>query len=143
VACTDGQHAARAASWPAAAAAADRRARYFGAFYAWFTIQCAHDTWTAHDADVYRGPFNHRTSAPVLVIGARWDPATAYRNAVKVARLMPNSRLVSSDNWGHQSAGTSGCADNAIFDYLIHPQAPAPKVTHCRGDVQPFAPSTR
>ena len=31
VLCTDGLHAANAAAWPAAAAAADRRARYFGA----------------------------------------------------------------------------------------------------------------
>lgn len=141
VLCTDGLHAASAASWPAAAAAADRRARYFGAYYAWLTVSCARDTWTAHDEDVYRGPFDRRTDAPVLVIGARWDPAPSYDNAVKVARLMPGSRLVSSDNWGHQSAGTSACVDNAIFAYLIRPLARAPKVLHCRGDVQPFAPA--
>ena len=74
VLCTDGLSAADAASWPAAAAAADRRAKYFGAYYAWVTVQCARDTWTAQDQDVYRGPFDHRTSAPVLVIGDLWDP---------------------------------------------------------------------
>jgi hypothetical protein len=26
------------------------------------------------------------------------------------------------------------------LDYLLRPQAPAPKITRCRGDVQPFAP---
>jgi hypothetical protein len=33
----------------------------------------------------------------------------------------------------------------ALFGYLIHPLARAPKITHCRGDVQPFAasPATR
>ena len=141
VACTDGLSAANAASWPRAAAAADRQARYFGAFYAWLSIQCARNTWTAQANSVYRGPFDRRTAAPVLVVGGTWDPATSYGNAVKVARMMPNSRLVSSDNWGHESAGTSACVDNAIFGYLIRPLAPAPKVTHCRGDVQPFASS--
>ena len=141
VLCSDGRHAANAASWPAAAAAADRRARYFGAFYAWFTVQCAQDTWSARDRDVFRGPFDHRTAAPVLVIGDRWDPATSYFSAVKVARMLPGSRLISSDSWGHEAAGTSACVDNALFGYLVHPLARAPKVLHCRGDVQPFAPA--
>ena len=141
VVCTDGLSAADAASWPAAAAAADRHARYFGAFYAWLSIQCARNTWTARDQDAYSGPFDRRTGAPVLVVGGRWDPATSYGNAVKVAHMLPNSRLVSSDNWGHESAGTSACVDNAIFGYLIRPLAPAPKITHCRGNIQPFTPS--
>jgi pimeloyl-ACP methyl ester carboxylesterase len=140
VLCTDGLHAANAAAWPAAAAAASRRARYFGAAYAWDTAQCATSTWTAQDPDVYRGPFDRRTSAPVLLLGARWDPATAFGNAVRVARMLPSSRLVASDNWGHTSTLTSACVDNAVWGDLLRPLAPAPKVTHCRGDVQPFAP---
>ena len=141
VLCTDARHAASAASWPAAAAAADRRARYFGALYAWLTVPCAHDTWTAQDKNVFHGPFDRRTAAPVLVIGDVWDPATSYGNAVQVARMLPNSRLVASDSWGHEAVGTSACVDNAAFGYLIHPLAPAPKITQCRGDVQPFAPA--
>jgi len=141
VLCTDGLSAAGAASWPAAATAADRRAKYFGAYYAWLTVQCARSTWTAQDQDVYRGPFDRRTAAPVLVIGNLWDPATSYNSAVEVARMLPNSRLVSSDSWGHEAVGTSACVDNTLWGYLIHPLAPAPKITHCRGDVQPFAPS--
>jgi pimeloyl-ACP methyl ester carboxylesterase len=141
VECADSRSATDAASWPAAAAAADRRAAYFGAFYAWLSVQCARDTWTAHDQDVYRGPFDRRTAAPVLVIGNRWDPVTSYGNAVKVARLLPSSRLISSDSWGHTALLTSACVDDTTWHYLIHPLAPAPKITHCRGDVQPFAPS--
>ncbi len=139
--CADALSAANPASWPRAAAAADRRAPYFGAFYAWISLPCARNTWTVRDPDVYRGPFDRRTDAPVLVVGARWDPATSYGSAVKVARMLPDSRLISSDNWGHESAGTSACVDNAIFGYLLRPLAPAPKVMRCRGDVQPFAPS--
>jgi pimeloyl-ACP methyl ester carboxylesterase len=139
--CTDGLSAADAASWPAAVAAADRRAEYFGAMYAWDSVQCAGDTWTAQDPGVYRGPFNRRTAAPVLVIGNLWDPVTSYNSAVKVAGMLPNSRLVSSDSWGHTAILTSACVDNAVYDYLLSPLAPAPKTTRCRGDVQPFAPA--
>jgi len=139
VLCTDPRSGASAAAWPAAAAAADRRAPYFGAYYAWFTVPCARDIWTAQDRDVYRGPFDRRTAAPVLVIGDLWDPATSYDSAVKVARMMPGSRLISSDSWGHEAAGTSACVDDAIWGYLLRPRAAAPKVLHCRGDVQPFA----
>jgi pimeloyl-ACP methyl ester carboxylesterase len=138
VLCTDSLNATDAASWPAAAAAAERRSKYFGAFYAWLTVQCARNTWTAQDQNAYRGPFDRRTAAPVLVIGARWDPATSYGNAVKVARMLPNSRLVASDSWGHEAAGTSACVDSTLWDYLLRPLAPAPKITHCRGNVQPF-----
>jgi pimeloyl-ACP methyl ester carboxylesterase len=139
--CADALQSDSASSWPAAAAAADRKARYFGAYYAWLTAQCARNTWTAHDADVYRGPFDRRTSAPVLVIGNRWDPVTSYDSAVKVARMLPSSRLVSSDSWGHTALLTSACVDNTVWSYLLYPLARAPKVTYCRGDVQPFASS--
>ena len=74
------------------------------------------------------------------MIGSLWDPVTSYANAVQVARRLPNSRLVASDNWGHTALLTSACVDNTTFSYLLHPLARAPKVTHCRGDVQPFAP---
>jgi len=140
VLCTDGLHAADAAAWPAAASAASRQARYFGAAYAWDTVQCATGTWTAQDPNVYRGPFRPRTSAPVLLVGARWDPATSFSSAVETARMLPGSRLVASGNWGHTSLLTSACVDNAVWDYLLRPQAVAPRVTHCRGDIQPFAP---
>nr|WP_280714440.1 alpha/beta hydrolase [Kitasatospora sp. MAP5-34] len=142
VLCADSLHAADAASWPAAAAAADRRTPYFGAEWAWASVQCARNTWTAEDEDVYRGPFDRRTAAPVLVVGSTWDPATSYDSAVKVARLLPDSRLVSSDNWGHEALLTSACVTNTMYDYLLRPLAPAPKTTYCRGDIQPFAAST-
>lgn len=139
--CADSLSAADASSWPAAAVAADRKARYFGSYFAWLSVQCASDTWAVRDPDVYRGPFGRRASAPLLVIGSRWDPVTSYGSAIRVARMMPGSRLIASDNWGHTALLTSACVDNAVRDYLIHPLAPAPKVTHCRGDVQPFAGS--
>lgn len=73
----------------------------------------------------------------MLVIGDWWDPVTAYDSAVAVARSLPDSRLISSDSWGHTALLTSACLDT-VWHYLIHPLAPAPKVTRCRGDIQPF-----
>jgi hypothetical protein len=64
-----------------------------------------------------------------------------HASAVKVARMLPGSRLVSSDNWGHTSLLTSACVDTTTWDYLLRPLARAPKVTHCRSAVQPFAPA--
>jgi hypothetical protein len=58
-----------------------------------------------------------------------------------VAHMLPNSRLIASESWGHEAVGTSACVDKALFSYLVDPLARAPKITRCRGNVQPFAPS--
>jgi pimeloyl-ACP methyl ester carboxylesterase len=136
VSCTDGVHPTGAA-WPSLAATADRRAPYFGRAWSWNTAQCARDVWTVRDEDAYRGPFNRRTAAPVLVVGSYWDPATSYRQAVAAARLLPNSRLLSSDNWGHTAYGSSACVTRATDAYLLRGTLPAVG-TVCVGDVQPF-----
>jgi pimeloyl-ACP methyl ester carboxylesterase len=137
VLCTDGLNPPNAADWPAFAAAADRRARYFGRLWTWESAPCASSTWTARDEDGYRGPFTHRTIAPVLVVGTKWDPATNYEGAVTAARLLPNSRLLSNDNWGHTSYGSSQCVTGAMDSYLLTQRVPA-KGAFCHGDIQPF-----
>jgi pimeloyl-ACP methyl ester carboxylesterase len=137
VGCTDGQHPADASLWPAKAAAADRRAPYFGRAWAYTTISCARSSWTVRDEDAYQGPWTKRTSGPVLVIGNYWDPATNYSEAVAVGKLLPNSRLLSSDSWGHTAYGTSACATGAMDAFLLTQALPR-KGAVCRGDVQPF-----
>ncbi|RGC70894.1 Carboxylesterase A precursor [Micromonospora sp. MW-13] len=135
--CTDAYHPKDAGAWPALAAKEDKRAPYFGRLWAWGTAPCARDTWTVRDTDAYTGPFTRRTSAPVLVVGNYWDPATNYQGAVGSAALLPNSRLLSSDSWGHTAYGTSACATGAVDAYLIRGTLPA-KGKVCVGDVQPF-----
>jgi hypothetical protein len=137
VTCTDGLHPEDAARWPALTAESDRRAPYFGRAWAWSTAPCAANTWTVRDEDAYRGPFTRRTAAPVLVVGNYWDPATNYVEAVQSARLLPNSRLLSSTNWGHTAYGSSACATGAIDSYLLAGTLPAAG-TVCEGDIQPF-----
>ncbi|MCM0676019.1 alpha/beta hydrolase [Micromonospora phytophila] len=135
--CTDAYHPKDAGSFPALGVKADQRDPYFGRLWTWGTAPCARNTWTVRDEDAYTGPFNRRTSAPVLMVGNYWDPATNYQGAVTSARLLPNSRLLSSDSWGHTAYGTSACVTGAIDAYLVRGALPA-KGTVCVGDIQPF-----
>ena len=137
VMCTDGRHPARGSSWAAAAARADRRATYFGRAWAWASVQCARHNWTVRDEDAYTGPFTRQTRHPVLIVGSFWDPATNYADAVRAAKLLPNSRLLSSNNWGHTAYGTSVCATGTTDRYLLYRALPA-KGTTCVGADQPF-----
>lgn len=137
VTCTDGRHPSDASRWPAQAAAADQRAPYFGRAWAWASVPCARSTWTARDEDAYGGPFTKRTRNTVLVVGSYWDPATNYDDAVKSSRLLPNSRLLSSTNWGHTAYGTSACVTVAMDRYLLNGVLPV-RGKVCAGADQPF-----
>jgi pimeloyl-ACP methyl ester carboxylesterase len=137
VICTDGLHPRDAGAWPALTAQRDREAPYFGRSWGWIDSQCARDTWTVRDEDAYVGPFTKRTAAPVLVVGSIHDPATNYAGAVSSSRLLPNSRLLSSNNWGHTGYGTGPCVTAAIDAYLLTGKPPA-KGTFCTDAPQPF-----
>lgn len=137
VTCTDGRRPARLSQSPGFADDADARAPYFGRSWAW-NWTCSDSSWNVEDEDAYRGPFDRRTSAPVLIVGNYWDPATNYDSAVRVSELLPNSRLLRSDSWGHTALGSSRCVDRAVDDYLVRVRLPR-RQTVCQGDVQPFA----
>lgn len=137
VVCTDGLHPRDAARWPDYAAASDASSGGFGRGWMYQDAPCATRTWKVVDEDAYLGPFTHRTSAPVLVIGNYWDPATPYDGAVALSRLLPSSRLLSSDSWGHMAHGSSACVDDALAAYLVSGTLPA-RGTVCTGDLQPF-----
>ncbi|WP_197677214.1 alpha/beta hydrolase [Friedmanniella luteola] len=137
VSCTDSVEGTRAADYPARAARADGRAPYFGRLVTWNWSSCAADAFRGNDEDAYRGPFTTRTAAPVLVVGNYWDPITNYQGAVTSARLLPNSRLLSSDSWGHTAYGSSACATQAVDTYLLTGEVAA-SYPVCRGDLQPF-----
>ena len=138
VACTDSLNPRELADWPTYAANAERRVKHFGRLWTWNVAMCASKTWTGKDEDAYRGPWDRRTANPVLVVGNYWDPATNYAGAVKASQLLPNSRLLSSDSWGHTAYGTSECVTTAVEAYLVSLKLPA-KGTVCVGDDQPFA----
>jgi hypothetical protein len=137
VLCTDGLFPGDAGSWPAAVAARNRRAPYFGSVWGWFDSVCARDTWTVRDEDAYTGPFNRWTAAPVLIVGAVHDPGTNYLGAVAASRRLPHSTLLTSNNWGHTSYGTGPCVTARIDAYLITGRPPA-KGARCADAPQPF-----
>jgi hypothetical protein len=87
------------------------------------------------------GPFDRRTAAPVLFVGNYWDPATNYREAVSASKLLPNSRLLTSDNWGHTAYGTSTCVTRAVDTYLLRVALPRAG-TVCHSPLQPFTANT-
>jgi pimeloyl-ACP methyl ester carboxylesterase len=136
VTCTDGTSQSLLGASRRFGERADERAPYFGRGWAW-NWTCSERTWTIEDEDAYRGPFDRRTAAPVLVVGNYWDPATNYDNAERVSRILPKSRLLSSDSWGHTALGSSRCVDRAVSDYLIRVELPA-RQTVCIGAAQPF-----
>jgi pimeloyl-ACP methyl ester carboxylesterase len=124
--------------WPRIARAAEQRAPYAGAYWVYATQVCA--TWHRQDPDRYLGPWNAKTSAPILVVGNRFDPGTPYDNAVAASRILPDSRLLTLDSPGHTSLFlSSSCISNAVGSYLVAGTLP-PVGTICKLDRGPFDP---
>ena len=134
---TDGARPDDIADTPAQVATVAKRVSDFSVLWAWHDPFCAQNAFSAQDEDRYRGSFTRRTVKPLLSVGNYWDPATRYESAVKAARLSPNSRLLSSDSWGHLAYGSSECVTSACGAYLVRLKLPA-EGTVCVGDVQPF-----
>ena len=95
--------------------------------------------WPGQDAARYMGPFTAATTAPVLVVGNQFDPATRYEGAVTVSQLLPNSRLLTVHGWGHTSLFLSTCADAAAASYLVDLTLP-PAGAVCEQDTPVFGP---
>jgi pimeloyl-ACP methyl ester carboxylesterase len=136
ITCTDTNNPHDPFRWPDLAAQADRRFGPFGSYWAYLSEPCA--TWPGIDYDRYTGPFDRRSSAPILIIGTRFDPASPYGNAVAVDREIPRSRLLTLDGWGHVALGKSACIAQHIDRYLVTGALPPPG-TACRPDQRPFA----
>lgn len=137
ISCTDSRNAKNLSSFPARAKAADKQAPYFGRLWLWNMAGCSSPKWKVKDEDAYRGPFTKKTASTVLIVGNYWDPATNYSGAVATSKRMPNSRLLSSNSWGHTAYGTSDCVTGAVDAYLLTKKVPA-KGKVCVGDEQPF-----
>lgn len=136
VACSDSDNPDNYAAWSAAAAASEDEFGYFGPIWTWFSSLCAN--WGGPMDSRYAGPFTAMTANPVLVSNTLYDPATRYEGAVTVNNLLPNSRLLTVNGWGHATLFLSQCADQAISDYLVHGTLPA-EGTVCDQDWVPFS----
>ena len=140
VGCSDSDNPANVGAWHSAGAAADRAHPYFGRPWNWVSSVCG--SWPGTAPDRYMGPFTARTSNPVLVIGNRFDPATRYQGAVTASKLLPRSRLLTLDGWGHTSLFESSCIDGYLNAYLLTLALP-PRGTVCQPNVVPFAQPTQ
>jgi len=115
------------------------RAGEAGLFFSWISQPCA--SWTARAADRYAGPWDRHTANPVLVTGTTVDPATPYRGAVAMARLLARARLLKVKGYGHVALlNPSSCANNYVSKYVIKGALP-PKGATCSQDRPPFAPA--
>ncbi len=139
VLCTDSRNPSDPGTWVATAQEQDVDVPGFGPAWAWSSPQCATQAWSVRDEDAWTGPFDARTAAPVLVVGNLWDPATAYEGAVAAADLLPGSRLLTSDSWGHTAYGSSMCVTDVVDEYLVAGTLPD-EGARCVGDAQPFVP---
>ena len=135
VACSDTDNPDNYAAWSAAADQAEADYGYFGPIWTWVSSICAQ--WPSSMASRYAGPFTAETANPVLVAGTVYDPATRYEGAVTVADLLPNSRLLTVEGWGHTTLFLSRCADQAVSDYLLTGALPSEGAV-CHQDLVPF-----
>ena len=136
--CLDTDNLADPARYPAMARQAEARTPYFGTLWTYMSLPCAF--WPAKDADRYTGPWDAKTSAPLLLISRLYDPATPHGGAVTAAKTLANARLLTIDGWGHAFfvGGRSTCADDYMTTYVIDLALP-PVGTVCAEDVAPFS----
>ncbi len=137
IACADTDNPSNPHQYSRVGRLQDRVAPYFGSRWANFALVCA--AWPGRSTERYAGPWTTKTAQPVLLINTRYDPATPYRNAVKVHRLLPNSALLTVDGVGHGGLAVSSCAHEVTARYLLTGTTPMPG-TACRQDFQPFDP---
>ncbi|TDD56970.1 alpha/beta fold hydrolase [Nonomuraea terrae] len=133
---TDGPRSARALE--RLAAERDRDAAPFGTLRAYESSPCV--PWHSANKLRHRGPWHARTREPVLILSSRFDPATPVWSAQRVHDMLPGSRLLINEGWGHVAAQQSGCVVTATSRYLVDGTLPAKGAT-CRPDTIPFAAS--
>ena len=135
--CSDSTVPTDPAVYSRAARDADRSEPDFGRIAVFSTIPCAF--WQGHDADRYTGPWNRRTSAPILVLNTSNDPATPLQGAYAGASQLSQAPVVVIEGAGHTSMYVeSTCAERVKRDYLFSGILPAAG-TGCSRDRSPFA----
>src|SRR4051794_3025676 len=140
VACSDTLNPRSFAAWQQSADRNERRYGYFGRVWNWAWSGCR--VWpSGAGQDRYLGPWTTRTSAPVLVVGNYFDPATRYQGAVTASHLLPNSRLLSYAGWGHAAffIAFNACVNDNVANYLVTGRTPAAG-TVCQPEGSPFDP---
>lgn len=90
---------------------------------AWGNASCSQ--WFGHSGRV-PAPASSATTAPIVVIGTTFDPATPYAWAQALAAQLSTSTLLTFRGDGHTAfGGNSDCIDAAVNAYLLSGAPPA------------------
>ena len=136
VACADTDNPSQPWAWWDASVQADRRTPWFGKPWTWASSTCA--SWPElTKEDRFTGPWFRTTSAPVLIVGNSYDPATPLHGAQALNRMLGGSRLLVLEGWGHGAIGSGACVDEIYRDYLLAGALPAAGKV-CRPDDRLF-----
>ena len=74
--------------------------------------------WKPKDTDRYTGPWNRPTSAEILVLNNRYDPATPVQGARDGAAELARARVFVTEGYGHSSMYVpSTCTEQVKRDY--------------------------
>ena len=138
ISCLDGPASKTVDDWPAVIGNLDASSVMSGSVQGWWLWAPCAANWPAKSADRYTGPWDNKTKEPILLISTRYDPNTAYRNAVRSQLLLGNAALLTHQGYGHlSSTDPSACTEAARTAYLVDLEVPAPG-TVCQADQQPF-----
>ncbi len=135
VMCSDSDNPREFWAWPVAAWKAEAKHGYFGPLSTWSSSPCAQ--WKGSGKSRYTGPFSKSTANPILIVSTLYDPATRHESAVTVANLLPGSRLLTVEGWGHGTVFISQCATEIVSDYLLSGALP-PEGAVCPPGFTPF-----
>ncbi len=89
----------------------------------WGNAPCT--SWYGH-SPLTPAPASSTTTAPILVVGTTYDPATPYRWAQALSRQLTTATLLTYRGDGHTAyGGNSRCIDAAVDAYLLTGAPPA------------------
>jgi hypothetical protein len=89
----------------------------------WGNAPCT--SWYGHSARL-PAPATSTTTAPIVVVGTIYDPATPYPWAVALSKQLPTSTLLTYKGDGHTAYGSgSSCINKALENYLLTGTPPA------------------
>jgi hypothetical protein len=135
----DGPATKPSTEWPTVIGDLTKRSTLAGPVQGWWIWGPCASNWPAHSDDRFTGPWNTKSTVPILLIGTRYDPNTAYVNAVNSEKLLGNAVLLTHDGYGHTSIQDhSQCIDDARIRYLVDLVTPAAG-TVCPADQKPFS----
>ena len=119
------------------------RRPYFGRLWMWGLVQLLQqESWTVKDEDSLSRTLHETDQQPGAGRGQLLGSARPTRARPRPPGLSPNSRLLTSDSWGHLAYGSSECVTSAVGAYLVRLKLPAEGNGLRRGRAAP-SPSRR